>query len=213
MPDRDGKSLRLSHLDPLRNLQHIGPQRLENPGRRPRLSLFDLVQRRNMIFKTIYENLNQEQDNSSETPSCTWSQDPSQLRGKKAITAVFAYAAITYLHVIISGPSPHLTEIKEVVSQAVTSLRALTVDKTAANLTWPICVVGCMAEGEERVGLQDCISKLNGMEQSPHSLQSVFRVVHDCWKIRDEGRDCDWSVIINQMMPDWEEVALVPKGI
>lgn len=70
-----------------------------------------------------------------------------------------------------------------------------------------------MAEGEERVGLQDCISKLNSMEQSPHNLQSVIRVVDGCWKIRDEGRDCDWSLIISQMMPCWGEVSLVTKGI
>lgn len=178
-----------------------------------RLSLFELVQRGNMIFKTIDKNLNREQDNSSESPTSTWSREFSQLQGKKAITAVFAHAAITYLHVIISGPNPHLTEIKEAVSQAVMSLRALTINETAVNLTWPICVVGCMAEGEVRLGFQDCISKLDGMEQGHHSLQSVFRVVHDCWKIRDEGRDCDWSVTINQMMPDWEEVALGPKHI
>jgi len=176
----------------------------ENQGR---LSLFELVQRGNVIFNNIGINLNQIQDEFSVDLASTWSQDSQQVRGNSAITAIFSYAAITYLHVVISGPNPHLTEIKEAVSQAVKCLRDLAVDKTAANLTWPICVVGCMAGGEDRVGLQECMSKLNGMEQKSHSFHNVIRVVRDCWKVRDEGRDCDWSVIINQMTPDWEQVA------
>jgi hypothetical protein len=61
------------------------------------------------------------------------------------ITRIFAYAALTYLHVVVSGAHPELAEITASVSLTIAAFKILPAPHLLQNLVWPFCVTGCIA--------------------------------------------------------------------
>jgi C6 transcription factor Pro1 len=86
------------------------------------------------------------------------SQNTSQMRTSSnftpedqcsAITEVFALAALTYLHVVVSGAHPDQPEINDSVARAMDALGALRDRKLLARVVWPACVTGCMVSEDK----------------------------------------------------------------
>lgn len=63
-----------------------------------------------------------------------------------SITRVYVAATKTYLHVVLSGASPEVSDIQDAVDAAVDALKTLTSAVLIRRLAWPICVAACLAE-------------------------------------------------------------------
>lgn len=121
---------------------------------------------------------------------------------RRAVTLVFAQAALVYLHTTISGANPALAEIAMSVSataNALQELRAIADSQHLRSLVWPICLAGSMAAEQS---LQDFFRGLiQGLGEEAlifGNSGSVFRIMEKCWdyrrgEIHDGERYCDWT--------------------
>ncbi|KAG6031049.1 hypothetical protein E4U19_000130 [Claviceps sp. Clav32 group G5] len=67
------------------------------------------------------------------------------------VTEVFATAALVYLHVVISGARRQEPDVHNHVRDAITLFRCRCCAQALSSLCWPLCLTGCLAEGEDRV--------------------------------------------------------------
>lgn len=113
------------------------------------------------------------------------------------ITRVFAFSAMTYLHVVISGDNPELPEIKKSVSNTVDAFKSLTDAKLLRHLAWPFCVSGCLALNEHHADFQDLAFAAEITEYTVGACLEAFKIVKKCWGVRRTGsNDCDWTSVM-----------------
>ena len=106
-------------------------------------------------------------------------------RHVSTITQIFAYAALTYLHTVISGAHPELAEIKASVSMTIAAFSNLPDPKLLQNLVWPYCVTGCMASTNQDSFFGDLIVAAGWDGQSPGNQWKAFEVIRECWRLRE----------------------------
>lgn len=110
------------------------------------------------------------------------------------ITRAFACSALVYLHVVISGAHPELSEMQDSVMRTISALREISDRKIVSTLSWPLCIAGCMAVEDE----QDTFRSFTapdpvGFIPFGNSLK-VLTLLEKCWDMRKQGRD---SIAIN----------------
>ncbi|KAH8822037.1 fungal-specific transcription factor domain-containing protein, partial [Xylogone sp. PMI_703] len=99
------------------------------------------------------------------------------------ITRIFSLAALTYLHVVVSGPNPNLPEIQSTVSKTLAKLKELNDRRLIRSLVWPFCVTGCLVEKKDRTTIKSLL--IGTSLEEPGNLWSAFRIIEECWKMRD----------------------------
>ncbi|KAF2149259.1 hypothetical protein K461DRAFT_281616 [Myriangium duriaei CBS 260.36] len=170
--------LRISALDTWRS----------DEERAGRLSLPKLVQRASAIESDLNALLDSRADSVVGSPKTT----PPATGLPALIAPVYISAALVYLHVVVSGPHPHLPEIKTSVKATLERLRALPVRARAERVAWPICVAGCMATGEEAGAFNgELVAPAEGRVGA--STRVALQVVKECWRIREGTGSCEWS--------------------
>lgn len=100
------------------------------------------------------------------------------------VSQIYALAALVYLHVIVSGPFPDLSEIRENVLQVREALRALPDPQLVRSLYWPILVTGSMAVPHEEQFFRDLISTSGITASSPGIGWHVLTILEQCWSSR-----------------------------
>ncbi|KAL7798032.1 fungal-specific transcription factor domain-containing protein [Trichoderma ceciliae] len=123
---------------------------------------------------------------------------------EKHITLAFAHAAIIYLHVVISGPNPHLEEIRREVPELIKSFKVLNAKEMVDYVAWPLCVAACFAEPEElqailqlHVVQTDARCSRNGHLRA---CTEALEIARECRRIREEeGKICDWTLAMKQL--------------
>ena len=164
-----------------------------------KLSVVDLVKRGG----EIYERLRQELAAIKDTPLAA-SSSCSPSGGMRAlihheISEVFALSAVTYLHVVISGPYPELPEITESVSETIAALRNLKDPRLLRNMVWPFCISGCLALEKEYDFFRDLVSRAEITQWATGSCFEAFQVMEDCWKARiTTSESCDWATTMKK---------------
>jgi hypothetical protein len=112
------------------------------------------------------------------------------------ITRVFACATLTYLFAVISAPNPNLPEIQSSVTQTIAALRALPHFKFFCNLSWPLCITGCLATGDNQKVFHCLMRRYNERPHHFGSSQHILNIVEKCWELRNEkthtSDDVDW---------------------
>ena len=108
------------------------------------------------------------------------------------ITQAYAHAAKVYLNVLVSGPNPDLPEIIESVTSTLTALVALPNPELLCSVVWPFCIAGCMAIVDERRAFRGLASAAGVHRKAFGSSRRALEVMEMCWKLRNEGRSCDW---------------------
>jgi hypothetical protein len=61
------------------------------------------------------------------------------------VTEVYASSALTYLHVVVSGPYPDLPDIRETVCRAMELIKKLPHPALPRCMWWPLLITGAMA--------------------------------------------------------------------
>jgi hypothetical protein len=112
------------------------------------------------------------------------------------VTHAFANAAKVYLNVLVSGPNPEVTEIKDAVNATIKALSDFPDPKLLLHVVWPFCITGCMAAPGQRQAFRDLASASGVQKTAFGTSWRALEVMETCWAMRDDGREewrnCDW---------------------
>ena len=92
------------------------------------------------------------------------------------VTRIFGYSALVYLYTIESGPCPDVPEIHTTVSQIIEAFKALPQAGLIRSLSWPLCIAGSMATGDQQASFS------RHCHQSKDQLLSI-------WKFKTRSRN------------------------
>ena len=108
------------------------------------------------------------------------------------ISKITASATLIYLEIVVSGARPLIPEIRAAMVDAIALLEQTPAIDILRHVTWPICVIGCMAQTSQRDTITRLATVINASTE--RSLQKALRVVEETWKIQDDqGIPCDWT--------------------
>ncbi|KAI0136243.1 fungal-specific transcription factor domain-containing protein [Xylariales sp. AK1849] len=168
-----------------------------------RLSLIELTKRGGQIEERLLIQLASIENNNNNRPSKRAPVD-ANLRSdfiKNEITRIFALSAITYLHVVISGPHPNIPDIKRSVSKTIDALESLPDPKFLPQVVWPYCISGCLAADEQQ---QKALRELVTSPRITHgACLEALSVMEECWRLRKaESSNQDWASIMERRGQD-----------
>ncbi|KAM0329527.1 hypothetical protein ACHAQA_004836 [Verticillium albo-atrum] len=141
-------------------------------------------------------------------PSCrvytdfSWSQRVDTLPLHTMVpvhTKIWAYAALTYLSIVVSGWQPSCPETAGSTASAIELMTQLTSPVCVRTVVWPFCVVGCLTEPCHQQLLRDMVSSM-GPLGALGSLQTAISVMEDVWARRDSlGQDWDIAACLRSL--------------
>ncbi|KAF8852922.1 hypothetical protein BDZ45DRAFT_599305 [Acephala macrosclerotiorum] len=100
------------------------------------------------------------------------------------VTEVYTLSALTYLHVVVSGPQAELPEIRGNVLKSVELLRHLPEPIIARALYWPVLVTGSMALPEEEALFKRMLADSGVKPIFVGPGWNIIKVLEECWRRR-----------------------------
>jgi C6 transcription factor Pro1 len=109
------------------------------------------------------------------------------------VTELFALAALTYLHVTMSGAYPWLPKVRQSVARAMEALVALPME-LLIRVSWPTAVTGCMVLEEKQSVVREVVGKAQKAGINTGTIWKGMVVVEECWRLREErvGDEVSW---------------------
>ncbi|RDW58318.1 hypothetical protein BP5796_12248 [Coleophoma crateriformis] len=87
---------------------------------------------------------------------------------------IYAHATLIYLHILLSGPLPHLLEIRTSIQAALFLFKMLSPQhRQLRGLRWPAAVLFCLAQEDERVWLEEALASKWGTMIARESSKST----------------------------------------
>ncbi|KAI1463061.1 fungal-specific transcription factor domain-containing protein [Daldinia caldariorum] len=159
-----------------------------------RLSLIELTKRGRRIEERLLNRLASIESDPSQGAPVKGYLRPDSV--KTEITRIFALSAMTYLHVVISGPYPEIPDIKKSVSKTMEAFQNLSDPKLLQYVVWPYCISGCLASDRGQKVFRDLVSV-------PHithgTCLEALKIMEECWRLREtESSSCDWVHIMEK---------------
>lgn len=115
------------------------------------------------------------------------------------ISKVFIRSAITYLHVVISGPYPEVPEIAESVSETVLAFKSLKDPRLLRSLVWPFCISGCLALEKHYDFFRGLVSRAGITQHATGVCFEALQIMEECWKARvTSSESCDWATAMQR---------------
>lgn len=117
-----------------------------------------------------------------------------------AVTVLYAYAALIYLHVVLSGPLPQNPGIEENVTRCLEMLEVLP-PRLFMRVCWPFTVAGCMATETQYERFQALLPRVLAERVPPGLTWKGLLVMEKCWHLRSSGEDgeCYWRTAMKGM--------------
>lgn len=161
-----------------------------------KLSLIELVRRGDQIERCCREELTRLE--SSTSAAVVLDHDAGMTTKSTEVSKIFTLAAITYLHIVISGANPELPEVQRGVADTMAAFQRLTDVKLLRNLIWPLCVTGSMAlEGQYGFFLS-LVATADATRTCFGTCIEALGIMEECWSTRKKTLDnCDWSSAMN----------------
>ncbi|KAJ9131803.1 Fungal transcriptional regulatory protein, N-terminal [Pleurostoma richardsiae] len=179
---------------------------MESAGR---AFLPELLERASRIFKTLetgIAKLRADQLHISNRDNISGSKfDPLQpyfhanlhLTGKRlsaAPTRIWAHAARIYLSVVVSGWIPSDAQIRQDVAQILSLLRHVDSAAQMHTFAWPVCVAGCLAQGDAEQEEFVAIITETGNPQLLSALHESRRIMEAVWMMRGPRDGETWDI-------------------
>lgn len=163
-----------------------------------RLSFVDLVKRADGIQGRLRQELA-----AIETKTQSWAgggeSSPATSATHSEISKLFILSAITYLHVVISGPYPEVPEIAESVLGTVNAFKSLKDPRLLRNLVWPFCVSGCLALDKHYDFFRGLVSRAGITHHTTGVCFEALQIMEECWKARFTGSEsCEWATAMQR---------------
>ncbi|KAJ5257139.1 hypothetical protein N7478_013243 [Penicillium angulare] len=115
------------------------------------------------------------------------------------ISKVFILSAITYLHVVVSGPYPEVPEIAESISETVHAFNSLKDPQLLRSLVWPFCISGCLALETHYGFFRGLVSRAGITQHATGVCFEALQIMEECWKTRVTSPEgCDWATAMQQ---------------
>lgn len=110
------------------------------------------------------------------------------------VTEMFAHAALTYLHVTMSGPNPNISEIRISVARALSALILLP-SRLLFRISWPFCIIACMASPEQETLFREVFQRALMAGEPIGTIWKGLRIVEECWRLRSlwGGKELAWK--------------------
>lgn len=176
----------------------------ENQGN---LSIRELVNRASRLEDTIEEGIKRLEVSSG---------------NKRLQSLVFAYALLTHLHAIVSGPLASVPEISESIERSIVAWKMIPETTSPRSFAWPYCVCASLATGKQREVFEQFLipDRLSSVDSTLGSLRELKAIVEECWREVDgvrRGSDFvsqestgsggrDRSLPSSSVKVDWREV-------
>jgi len=108
------------------------------------------------------------------------------------ITHVFALAALTYLHTVVSGFNSSLPEIRQSVYNTLAALEAIANPQTILpHVFWPFCITGCIVGPEHEHRFRDLIAQARAPSQDQPTFDRWslgLLILENVWNKRSTGQ-------------------------
>ena len=129
--------------------------------------------------------------------------DPRTDRVKCMVTEIFIYAAVTFLHVVVSGFYPELPEIQTSVIRTLEAMETMQDQSHIRYVTWPFGMAGSMAMENEQQRFRSLVPVYKGGEHPLVVCAWTLEIVETCWSMRrnqPKGEEvCDLVSAMNHM--------------
>lgn len=122
---------------------------------------------------------------------------------------IFAYAILTDLHQIVSGPRASVPEIGDSIGRAISSAWSLWQEQQPGKgdggarlkriLAWPFCVAASLAKGDQRDVFRKIISISENEDGSTSAgdVQQLKSITEQCWA--SSSSNCrDWKDVVQR---------------
>jgi hypothetical protein len=122
---------------------------------------------------------------------------------KLLVTRIFGYSALIYLYTVESGPCPDVPEIHTNVSKTIDAFNALPQAELIRSLSWPLCIAGSMATGDQQAAFLEITTKAKINRRPFGSSQHALAIIQECWRMRKmEGaaeENVDWRIAMRNL--------------
>ncbi|RDW87383.1 Zn2 DNA-binding protein-1 [Coleophoma crateriformis] len=122
---------------------------------------------------------------------------------KLFVTRIFGYSTLIYLYTIESGPCPDVPEIHTNVSKTIEAFKALPQAEVVRSLSWPLCIAGSMATGDQQAAFLEIATKAKINRCPFGSSKHALAIIEECWRMRkSEGfteENVDWRIAMRNL--------------
>jgi hypothetical protein len=159
-----------------------------------KLSIVDLAKRSDRIHERLRRELAAIEKVLSGQALYNSADIPIQAPTHPNISKIFILAAMTYLHVVVSGPYPAVPEIANNVAETIAAFKTLKDVSLLRHVVWPLCISGCLALEEHHDFFRDLMSRAGVTPWCTGNCYEAFSIMQECWKARlSSDESCDWA--------------------
>ncbi|KAJ4271317.1 hypothetical protein NW762_000019 [Fusarium torreyae] len=118
-------------------------------------------------------------------PSHPHDINTKQAPGLAVNNQIWLQAALTYLHVVISGWQPSCPEIRYSVGRMTELLTALPSNTCLRTLVWPFCIAGCLSPPEDEDKYRAMVERMGPISVFG-TVREALEVMEKVWSKRDQ---------------------------
>ena len=171
------------------------------------LSMVQLVQRASVIEQGLHDglaSLNLCDSRQRRNPKPTgpievlaqcrlYDHNPCAPDGCISLTRIWAYAARTYLLIVVSGWQPANPEVRNCVAGTIKLFAELSSPGWLRTLAWPFCVTGCLAEEGQELVFREMVSSMGALQKFG-TMQKALRIMENVWRHRAQIDADSWDL-------------------
>jgi hypothetical protein len=113
---------------------------------------------------------------------------------KLLVTRIFGYSTLIYLYTIESGPCPDVPEIHANVSKTIDAFQALPQAELICSLSWPFCIAGSMATGDQQTAFLGLATKAKINRYPFGSSKHALAIIKECWRMQKSDSIVDGNI-------------------
>lgn len=175
------------------------------------LDMFDLVERASVIKKVLREGHAMLDDTTTHVSSWTENspyQSLESILARSGITSslaaprstihcnisrIWACAAEVYLITVLSGWQPGNALLRSRVAQALDILTTIDNPSWLRTLSWPFCIVGCLAAREQQEAFQHVANASGGLAMFG-TLRDALAIMEEVWRKQNTCNTDTWDI-------------------
>ncbi|KAI8628844.1 fungal-specific transcription factor domain-containing protein [Xylariaceae sp. FL1651] len=117
----------------------------------------------------------------------------------KAVTVIYSYAALVYLHLVTSEDPTRKCKMRESTRRCLEKLETLPA-VLFIRVCWPFAVAGCMADEGDQDRFRALVARVIAERQVLGFTWKALIVMEECWRLRrEQGGNWCWRTTMKHM--------------